>query len=430
MNIVLGILLGLLVLTILVVAHEFGHFIMARKSGVRVKEFGIGFPPRAICWVRSKPEKGKRKGKWTRIPKKDWEKEQDSLIFSLNWLPIGGFCAMDGESDDDTRPGTFGSVSFWKKTKTLFAGVTMNLLVAFLIFLIMCWVGMPIILGNQFTIKSDEIASEEPSVIADNVRAGSPAEQAGFKTDDVFISAFTLKQTDACKKATKDEACRENVVETKTFSDITAFNKDHAGQTVHYVVSRQSTEDESREELVLSPTLNPEGKEYLLGVDMRTPNITYRYTWSAPIVAAGLTVQATGETFVGIGKLIVNLVTGTARQVSSDESIRKEGQEQLKNATEGVSGIVGVVGGYFPRLISSGLPTILLFSAVISISLACMNIIPIPALDGGRWFLIFLYRLRHKRLPKDKEQSIVSKSILVLIFLIIIVTILDVIKLF
>ena len=118
MSIIFGIIIGLIVLTALVVAHEFGHFIMARRNGVKVLEFGIGFPPRGIAWVKQNhPKNGK---KWKRLPRSEWGKPQEGLIFSLNWLPIGGFCSMDGENATDKRPGTFGAASFCAKTKILF----------------------------------------------------------------------------------------------------------------------------------------------------------------------------------------------------------------------------------------------------------------------------------------------------------------------
>ncbi|MBR2695799.1 site-2 protease family protein [Candidatus Saccharibacteria bacterium] len=403
MNVFLGIIVGLFVLTVLITAHEFGHFIAARRSGVRVKEFGIGFPPRAIAWVRSKPEKGKKKGKWTRIKKEDWTKEQNSLIFSLNWLPIGGFCAMDGESDDETRKGTFGSVSFWKKTKILFAGVTMNWLVAFIVLTVLCWTGLPEILTNQFSIKSDERITTNSYVTVGTVMEGSPAEAAGFMTDDRIVAI--------------------NDQNIYTSSDVINFNNAHAGETVTYSILRAKP-------TTLEVTLNPADSEYLLGITMSAGSVTRHYTWSAPVVAAGLTVQLTGETFKGLGQLVVNLVTGAARQISSDVSVREEGKEQISEATEGVSGIVGIIGGYFPNLISAGPTFIFLFMAIISISLACMNVLPIPALDGGRWFMIFLCRLRHKKLSKEKEQSIVAKAFIFLLILMAIITVMDIIKLF
>ena len=146
MDILVGVIVGLIVLMFLVTAHEFGHFLAARRNGVNVLEFGIGFPPRALAWM-----KDPKTGKWHRLPKKEWKKEsiakvvysdqdkslaQNGMIFSLNWLPIGGFCQMDGESDAAARKGTFGAASFWAKTKILFAGVTMNWLVAIIIFTI------------------------------------------------------------------------------------------------------------------------------------------------------------------------------------------------------------------------------------------------------------------------------------------------------
>lgn len=415
-----------MVLTALITAHEFGHFLMARRSGVRVKEFGIGFPPRAIAWVRSKPEKGKKKGKWTRIKREDWQKEQNSLIFSLNWLPIGGFCAMDGESDDETRPGTFGSVSFWKKTKILFGGVAMNWLVAFIILTVLCWTGLPEITTNQFTVKSDERITADGSVVVEKVLENSPAAKAGFEVGDKILALI-----DSSGVRT----------EVKTSNDVVEFNNKNAGETVEYAVSRQVEEQPNcikapcepityHNKQTLTVTLNESGAEYLLGVTMSSPYATYNYTWSAPLVAAGLTVQLTGETFEGLGNLVVNLVTGTARQISSRESVREEGKAQLESAGNSVSGVVGIVGNYFPSLLSSGPTYIFLFTAIISISLACMNVLPIPALDGGRWFMIFLCRLRRKKLSQETEQRIISKAFVFLIILMIIITIMDIIKLF
>ncbi|MBR5389561.1 site-2 protease family protein [Candidatus Saccharibacteria bacterium] len=465
MEVALGIILGFAVLTFLISAHEFGHFLMARRSGVRVKEFGIGFPPRAAAWVRSKPEHGKKKGKWHKISRKDWKKEQSSLVFSLNYLPIGGFCAMDGESDDETRPGTFGSVNFWKKTKILFGGVMMNWLVAFFILTILCWVGLPEILDNQFSIKSDESISTDSHVTVGTVKENSPAEKAGFLAADQLISAEAHKYTAeqcAAMGITADghNPCDDiDTIIINSPSDVTDFNEAHAGNIVTYTVERRYlqecamdctsrfsddldklddcinecqpyAEDDPTHIFTLTATLNETGSEYLLGVTMSRPTIIRQYTWSAPVVAAGLTAQTTLETFKGLGKLVVDLVTGAARQVSSDESVRQEGKEQLEDASNSVSGIVGIVGNYFPNLLSAGLTYILLFTAVISISLACMNVLPIPALDGGRWFMIFIARLRHKKLSKEREQAIISKAVVFLLILMAIITVLDIIKLF
>ena len=404
MNTVLGVFVGILALMFLIVAHEFGHFLIARRNGVRVKEFGIGFPPRAAAWLHVPPKKPGTKGKngkwtWRKLKKSEWAKDQKSLVFSLNFLPIGGFCSMDGESDDDPRPGTFGAASYWRKTKILFAGVAMNWLVAFVILTILAWTGLPALVEHQFTIPSDAHLSAETPVIVTEVLADSPAAAAGFQTGDEFIDFLTS-------------------------DDVIEYNNSHAGQTAAYLVRR------SGEEKTLTATLNTEGSDYLLGITMSLGSTITRYSWSAPLVGAGLTVQLTGETFKGLGHLLVSLVSGAARQVSSDASVRAEGRDQVSSATAGVSGIVGIVGIFFPYALSAGPTYALLLAAVISISLACMNVLPIPALDGGRWFLITLARLKHKKLAKDREQEIVARAFIFLLILMALITVVDIIRLF
>lgn len=333
MDIFVGVLVGLLVLMLLVTLHEFGHFIAARRNGVRVLEFGIGFPPRAIAWVKNPKTK-----KWGRLKKQDWSKPQEGLIFSLNFLPIGGFCQMDGESAFDERKGTFGAASFWKKTKILFAGVAMNWLAAFLILTILAWTGMPEFLPGQFAVESDMRVEESTEIVV-------------ITTDD-------------------------------------------------------------------------EGNE------VRTPQKIRYSTWSAPIVGAGITIQITGQTFQGVGELLWNLVSGIGRLFSFDTSVRESGQEAISSVGDSVSGPVGIIGVLFPAFTSAGPANLAYLVAIISISLACMNVLPIPALDGGRWLLIAIYKLRRKKLTKEVEEKIVARAFIVLLALMFIVTILDITRLF
>lgn len=333
MDIFVGVIVGLLVLMFLVTAHEFGHFIAAKRNGVRVLEFGIGFPPRGIAWTKSPKTK-----KWRRLKRAEWGTPQEGLIFSLNLLPIGGFCQMDGESDADEREKTFGAASFWKKTKILFAGVTMNWLVAFLTFTILAWTGMPEFIPGQFTIDSDTRIEESSEIV--------------------------------------------------------------------------------------TVTTNSEGNT------VKTPQKIRYSTWSAPITGAGLTLQITGETFAGVGRLVWNLVSGVGRMFSFDASVRESGQEAISEAGESVSGPIGIIGKLFPMFTSAGAANLLFLMAIISTSLACMNILPIPALDGGRWFLIAIYKLRRKKLTKEIEEKIVARAFMVLLSLMVIVAILDIMRFF
>lgn len=412
MNIVFGIIIGLLILMLLVVAHEFGHFIMARRNGVRVLEFGICMPPRAVAWVHKTVETKDNNGKaitkkqWVKIPKSEWGKEQDGLIFSLNWLPIGGFCSMYGESAADKRKETFGAAGFWAKTQILFGGVIMNWLVAFIVLTILAWTGMPQFLPNQFYLSNDaQTINTTHSVVVQDVLEGSPAEQAGFQKDDEIIAVNGQKVDNA--------------------SNITIFGKDHAGQNVSYTVKR------GEQEKILDVKLNDSDAEYALGVSMASFGQTFvRSTWSAPLVGAGLTVQLTGETFKGLGELVWNLVSGVARQFSFDDTVREEGRVDIGAAGDAVSGPVGIVGVIFPAFANSGLTNLAFLTALISVSLACMNVLPIPALDGGRWLLIAIYKLRRKELTKETEEKIVSRAFMVLLALIVLVTALDILKFF
>ncbi len=420
MNIVFGIIIGLVILMLLVVAHEFGHFIMARRNGVRVLEFGIGFAPRAIAWVKKPVEQKDKDGKpllgadgkpvtklkWVKIPKKDWSKPQDSMIFSLNWLPIGGFCAMDGESDADRRKGTFGAASFWGKTKILFGGVAMNWLVAFVILTVLALTGMPQFLEHQFYLGQDaQQIDVSRNVVVDKVVEGSPADEAGFESGDEIIA-----------------------IEGETVSSaavISQYGKDHAGETVKYKIKRGEEEKE------LTANLNPADSEYALGVSMASYGQTFiRSTWSAPIVGLGVTAQITGETFKSLGQLVWNLISGVFRQFSPNDTVREEGREDLAAAGDSVSGPVGIIGVIFPTFASTGISNLAFLAALISVSLACMNVLPIPALDGGRWLIIAIYKLRRKKLTKETEEKIVSRAFMVLLALIAIITILDIIKLF
>src|SRR6185369_14605233 len=147
---VLLLIIGILLFIGLVVVHEFGHFLAARRNGVDVEEFGIGFPPAA----------------WKRTTK-------NGFIFSLNWLPIGGFVKLKGENDSATEKGSFGAAPFATKTKIMLAGVGMNLVAAFVIFTALAWVGMPQLIDNQYAVQSDT-KTVQRQVLVGYVENGSP----------------------------------------------------------------------------------------------------------------------------------------------------------------------------------------------------------------------------------------------------------------
>ena len=414
-------------LMFLVTAHEFGHFIAARRSGVNVLEFGIGFPPRICAWI-----KDEKTGKWRKYLRKEWKKEkvskvvysdskdkklaQKGMIFSLNWLPIGGFCQMDGESAEDSRKGTFGNARYWAKTKILFAGVAMNWLIAFLIFTVLAWTGMPEFLDNQYTVTSDTQTVRIPVQIT-FVAGESPASNAGLQIGDYITRVGG-----------------EEVTHSYEISD---FNEQHAGETVMYTIERVSCAEEECDYTAkgnnvvyedVEITLNPVDSKFLLGVTMTSTQALSYSTWSAPLVGAGLTAQLTGETFKGVAEMLWNLISGIGSQFSFDAGVRESGQAAISAVGDSVSGPVGIIGMLFPAFTAAGPTNLAFLAALISVSLACMNVLPIPALDGGRWLLITIYKIRKKKLTKEVEEKIVSRAFLILLALIFIVTILDIVR--
>lgn len=279
----------------------------------------------------------------------------------------------------------------------------MNWLVAAIILTILAFTGMPQFINNQFYLENDAQITGEGITIAE-VLPDSPAAKVGMQSGDKLI------------------AIDNKLITLPT--EVTDYGTSHAGNTGKYTILR------GEEEIVLEPKLNPAGSEYALGISMTSGQTFIRSTWSAPIVGVGTTLQLTGETFRSLGELVWNLVSGVVQQFSFNSEVREAGQSALQSAGDSVSGPVGIIGVIFPAFAESGLTNLAFLAALVSVSLACMNILPIPALDGGRWLLIAIYRLRRKTLTKETEERIVSRAMMVLLMLIAIISILDITRFF
>jgi len=378
MDLFFGIILGLFVLVVLVVLHELGHAIVARRNGVVVEEFGIGFPPRA------------------------WGKKlKNGILFSLNWLPLGGFVKLQGEHDNAKKKGDYGAATFWQKTKIMFAGVVVNWLVAVVIFTGLALVGLPKIIPNQFSVASDTTTITKPVEIG-QVVADYPAAQAGLQSGDQInsINGVAIDSTDT----------------------LIAVTKENRGKTVGVLYEREGKESSTvvslrdTESGVFGATLGQQA--------------SIRATWSAPIVGVVTTAQFTWVTFEGLGHLIGDLFSGLFLQLSPNEASRQQGSANLEEASNSVAGPVGILGTIFPAAGQGGIESILFLAGIISLTLAVMNTLPIPALDGGSWFLMALFKVMKKPLTKEKEETIKGIGFMVLMGLVILVTIGDVAKLF
>lgn len=370
------VILGLFLFVMLVVVHELGHFLVARRNGVKVTEFGIGFPPRA----------------WSKKMKSDF-------LFTINWLPLGGFVRLFGEHDADTRKGSYGAANYWVKTKIMTAGVAMNLLVAFVILTGLAWFGMPKLIDNQFTVKSDTKVLTNKVLIGD-IAPGSPAEKFGLKEMDQITAIIPsngkseyVHSADQLPKMTKAAA-----------GQVVMINLIRDGSEIQKTVSLLSAQK-------VDASLKTDNPKGYLGI-VPSEYTLLKSTWSAPVVAVGIMKQFTVLTLEGVGKALGFLAQGKGSQASKD-----------------VTGPVGIFS-VIKRGSLLGYQFILIIIAVISLTLAIFNILPIPALDGGRLFVTWLFRLTRKPLNPKTEDIIHGSGFAVLMLLFILITVVDVKRFF
>ena len=383
---VLGIIVGLIILVLLVVVHELGHGIVARRNGVVVEEFGVGFPPKA--W--GKKIKHSILGK--------------NVLFTLNWLPLGGFVKLQGEHDSAEKKGDYGAASYWVKTKILLAGVVMNWIVAIVLLSIVSLFGMPKIVENQFTIPSDTTVVSHPLRVG-LVTPDSAAEKAGLKVGD--------------------EILRLNGASVTTSAELRTVTEENRGKDVEIIYSRANEESSVQAKLADKTTAE---KGYLGVATGERQDL--RSTWSAPLVGVGTTAQFTWVTLEGTAKIAWDALKGFVQSLSFSEQTRKAGGEELNTVSQSVAGPVGILGTIFPQGLQAGFKQLTFLAAIISLSLAVMNTLPIPALDGGRWFTMTIFKLLKRPLTKEREEKIQTIGFLVLMGLVILVTFSDVGKFF
>jgi len=380
-------IVGIFLFIGLVVAHEYGHFLMARRNGVVVEEFGIFFPPRLF--------KHKTKAGWN---------------FTINALPLGGFVKLKGEHDSDTAPGSFGAASLAAKTKIMAAGVVMNLIVALVMLTALAAIGMPKLIPNQFTIKSDTKISKQ-EVLASYVEPGSPAEKAGLKSEDRIIQVG--------KTASNVTNSQELVQLTKQYAGLSIpITYAHAGQQKQVQVKLRTTAEVDASK----KTDNPKGYLGIAPVEYTLQ----RSTWSAPVVAVGFSAQLTTLTFQGLGNALQGLGSIFAGAATGNTAARQHGQTAASSQVSGPVGIFVVLKDGS----ALGYQFMLLIIAVISLTLAIMNILPIPALDGGRLWITLVTRAIKRPLSPKQEEAINVAGFATLMLLIIAITFVDVKRFF
>jgi regulator of sigma E protease len=382
-------ILGIVLFLLLIITHEMGHFLVAKRNGVKAEEFGIFFPPK--LWGK------KMKGGWD---------------FTINALPLGGFVKLKGEHDSDTEKGTFGAASDWSKAKIMLAGVAVNLATALVLFTVLALFGMPKLVDNQFTVESDTKISRH-EVLVGFVEDKTPAAKTDLQQNDKLLSFASADKT--------------VTINGQKLSEVT---KQFAGQkvTIRYERDGQkrSTQATLLDESVVAASRKTDSPKGYLGIAPQEV-ILRRSTWSAPVVAVGLSAQFTQLTLKGIGTALAGLGGIIAGGVTGNTEARQNAQ------TEAGSQVSGPLGIYFVLKSGSSLGVLfmLFIIAIISLTLAIMNVLPIPALDGGRLYLMLGSRFtKQKRLTPKMEENIVGASFMLLIGLIVLITVVDVKRFF
>ncbi len=387
-------LIFLAVLAVLVLSHEFGHFIVARKSGMKVYEFGFGFPPRVlgIQWQKNSDGKKKLKLIWGKGKSEndvaldllergsnpaELNQENGGTIYSFNLIPLGGFVQIKGENGDEAGSDSFGAQSAWKRAATLAAGVAMNIILAFVLLSAGFMMGLPQAtdgLPAGVTIKDSRLEIIE-------VMVGKPAALAGLQSGDIILGLDNLKNPSVT--AMQD------------------YVNSHKDQDILVAIKRG---DESLEKKI-HPFVYADTGKGGLGVSLVEVGMVSYPWYKALYYGFMMTGFYLKQIFLSFYFLIVGLFAGNG-------------------AGGALSGPVGiaVMTGQVARL---GFSYLLNFMALLSLNLAVINILPIPALDGGRLLFLLISKIRRKPIAQKYEQMAHGVGFALLMLMVVVITVKD-----
>ncbi|MFP4515028.1 MAG: RIP metalloprotease RseP [Parcubacteria group bacterium] len=370
------IIIFLLVLGVLVFVHELGHFLVARKNGVKAEEFGFGFPPRVWGVYKNK------ENKWKHVRGAKQVKDAKSTIYSFNWIPLGGFVKIKGEGGQDKEDkDSFAHKPVWRRALILVAGVVMNIVLAGVLISVGYMIGFPDSTSNL--PESAQVSNQQVQII--QVMPDSAAESAEIKPGDVVVSVDGES------------------VESET--ELQELIRANANEEVDLVLKRQDK--------TLNLTVSPDVKENgqgSLGVAIVSSGIVKYPFFQSIWEGFKVTFLLLGAIFVAFFQLIKSLFVGAP----------------IAAEIAGPVGIADMTGSY-ARM---GFSHLLQFTALLSLNLAVINILPFPALDGGRILFLIIEKIKGSPVRQEVENVIHNLGFILLMLLVLIVTFKDVSRLF
>ncbi|MBI5728971.1 MAG: site-2 protease family protein [Candidatus Magasanikbacteria bacterium] len=369
-------LVFLAVLAVLVLSHEWGHFIVARIQGIKVEEFGFGFPPRLFGIRFLKNSLKHFEVVWGRGRRQ--QSDGEGTLYSVNVIPLGGFVRIKGEdarAPEANDMDSFVAKKVWQKAMVLLAGVVMNVVVATILLSVGFMIGFPAV------VAPDAAVTGPTTLRVLQVLPGKPAEAAGVILGDTIIQVGDLQKP--------------------RLTTLQEYINAHRDEEITVTLERNGEQIIKK----IHPSVYADSGRGGIGVALTEVGFT-RYPFFKAIYQGVVTTGVyLKEIIFAFGYLFKGLFTGAG----------------VGGAVAGPVG-VAVMTGEVARL---GLAYLLQFTALLSLNLAVLNILPIPALDGGRLLFVIVNWLRGRPIAPHVEQMIHTVSFVLLMLLVVGVTVKD-----
>ena len=354
----------IIILGVLVFVHELGHFVVARMNGIKAEEFGLGFPPRALGVVKAE------NGKWKFVRGSE-EIISKNTIYSLNWFPIGGFVKIKGEDGDGKKEAdSFASKAAWRRIAVLVAGVLMNFFFAWIL------LSATFMFGTYQDVTGEHVAGAK--ILIQSIEDKSPAQQMGLKIGDVLLAGSDGPFA--------------------TVEDVQNYVKANKGKEIPLQIQRGNNKLQLRG----IPREQTNTGQGALGISGLSEVITTKFSFFESLWK-GLT--EIGTIMLMMLEVLRKLFTGNRAGLA-------------------VTGIVGIAS-YTGQIIPLGFSFLLRFAAILSVNLGIVNILPFPALDGGRVLFVLIEKIKGSPVSQKLEQAFHTVGFFALITLMVVVTYFD-----